>query len=341
MSGAWQQCVDTNTGQPYYWNTASNQVSWDCPPEFSLPPPQLITNISLATPSNPVTSSTASTSSSTVNPGLSSLVSGYDSEDSDDGQGDGEESQVPGESEAKDDLIRPVIPKQSEKEKESHSKRNIDEADDILSLIEAEKPPDYAESKAKLPSCKTNSRDTKESVQATSMLALANYEDSDSEPEPGIEAETGTRLDQFGRLVFNPASSSEPAWQTAEQREALLSYRREEEKNRKQAELQSSSGESEGTRRFDNSRPGARKRRLDLPKGKFNKTENLETETENEKQSVNFVPFVKSSSVLPGTIESNQTDNGIQKVEESATETEQSAGNIVRPELVNFKQYWT
>ena len=318
MSGSWQQCLDTKTGQPYYWNTASNQVRWDCPPDFSLPPPQLITNISLATPSNPVTSTT-STTCSTVNPTLSSLVSGYDSEDTDDEEGDGDEF------EAKDD-----VPKQTEKEK--------DEADDILSLIEAEKPPDYAEWKAPLPSssCKPNSRESKESVQATSMLALASYEDSDEETEPGPE----TRLDQYGRLVFNPASSQQEGWQTLEQREALMRYRREEEnnKNYKQAEMQRAGGERESARRWDNSIPGSRKRRLDLPKGKFNKTENLETDTESEKQSVNFVPFVKSTTVLPGTMESNQTDNGIQKVEESATETEQSAGNSL--ELVNFKHYW-
>ena len=347
MSGTWQQCLDTNTGQPYYWNTTSNQVRWDCPPEFSLPPPQLVTNISLATPSTPVTSNTASTTASTtstnntVNPTLSSLVSGYDSEDSDDEEGDDKESREPEGSEAKDDFIGPVIPKQPEKEKDSDSKRNVGEPDDILSLIEAEKPPDYADSRARLPSCKTNSREAKESGPATSMLALADYEDSDEETEE-TKAESGTRLDQYGRLVFNPASRSEPEWQTAEQREALLRYRLEEQRSlsSRQAERQlSASGESENVRRFDNSRPGNRKRRLDLPKGKFNKTENLETES--EKQSGNFVPFVKSSSVLPGTIplESHQTNNGVQKVEESpATETEQSAGNS--SELVNFKQYW-
>ena len=338
MSGSWQQCLDTNTGQPYYWNTASNQVSWDCPPEFSLPPPQLVTNISLATPSNPVTSTTSSsstTTSNTVNPTLSSLVSGYDSEDSDDDENGDKESQVPGGSEAKDNFTGPVLPKQSEKEKDSG--RNVGEADDILSLIEAEKPPDYADSKAKLPSCKTNSRETKESVQATSMLALANYDDSDEE----TEAESGTRLDQYGRLVFKPASRTEPEWQTVEQREALLRYRLELEEQSRNKAGRASSGQTEAdsVRRFDNSRPGARKRRLDLPKGKFNKTENLETEAESEKQAVNFVPFVKSSSVLPGTIESHPTNNGVQKVEESAaTETEQSAGNS--SELVNFEQYW-
>ena len=351
MSGLWQQCLDTNTGQPYYWNTASNQVSWDCPPEFSLPPPQLVTNISLATPSNPVTSTstssastTSNTTSNTVNPTLSSLVSGYDSEDSDDDENGDKESQVPGGSEAKDDFIGPVIPKQTEKEKDS--KRNVGEADDILSLIEAEKPPDYADSKAKLPSCKTNSRETKESVQATSMLALANYDDSDEETEaearPSVSVESGTRLDQYGRLVFNPASQAEPEWQTAEQREALLRYRLEEQRSLRADRPSSGETEADGgssVRRFDNSRPGSRKRRLDLPKGKFNKTENLENlETETEKQAVNFVPFVKSSSVLPGTIESHPTNNGVEKVEESAaTETEQSAGNS--SELVNFEQY--
>jgi len=259
--------------------------------------------------------------------GLKRAYAARDAEDSDDEEGDDKESREPEGSEAKDDFIGPVIPKQPEKEKDSDSKRNVGEPDDILSLIEAEKPPDYADSRARLPSCKTNSREAKESGPATSMLALADYDDSDEETEPSVES--GTRLDQYGRLVFNPASRSEPEWQTAEQREALLRYRLEEQRSlsSRQAERQlSASGESENVRRFDNSRPGNRKRRLDLPKGKFNKTENLETES--EKQSGNFVPFVKSSSVLPGTIplESHQTNNGVQKVEESpATETEQSA----------------
>ena len=68
----WQQCYDQTSGYPYYWNTATNQVvagvpgdctdwaaqvRWDCPPELrqewqpplppSLPPPSLLTQVSM------------------------------------------------------------------------------------------------------------------------------------------------------------------------------------------------------------------------------------------------------------------------------------------------------
>ena len=30
---AWRECVDTNTGYPYYWNTKTNEVVWEEPAE--------------------------------------------------------------------------------------------------------------------------------------------------------------------------------------------------------------------------------------------------------------------------------------------------------------------
>ena len=32
-STAWRECVDTNTGYPYYWNTKTNEVVWEEPAE--------------------------------------------------------------------------------------------------------------------------------------------------------------------------------------------------------------------------------------------------------------------------------------------------------------------
>lgn len=31
----WQQLTDEKTNYPYYWNTKTNAVVWDMPPEFS------------------------------------------------------------------------------------------------------------------------------------------------------------------------------------------------------------------------------------------------------------------------------------------------------------------
>ena len=53
---------------------------------------------------------------------------------------------------------------------------------------------------------------------------------------------------------------------------------------------------------MDNSIPVSRKRRLDLPSGKFNKSNFNEINEESENKSLNFVPFVKSSTVLLGSI---------------------------------------
>jgi len=319
MSGSWQECMDSATGQPYYWNTVSNQVRWDCPP--NLPPPQLVTNISLATPASMTRESSPAL--------LSSLVSGYDSEDSDNEQAEDKQPEAP---EAKDDFIGPVIPKPPDKEREVPEKKTVEEADDILSLIEAEKPPDYTGiAQAKLPSCKSGRRKTSGQPQPRSMLSLANYDDSDSEAETEADKRV-TRLDQFGRLVFNQTENCESDWQTEEQRQALLSYRREEQTNLRNNKVQAAKS-PENVRRFDNSIPGSRKRRLDLPKGKFNKMENSvteEEEAESKKQEVKPVPFVKSSSILEGTIESKETNNTILKVERTSPEKEEiSATNDV------------
>ena len=322
MSGSWQQCVDQASGQPYYWHTGTDLVSWDCPPELSLPPPQLVTNISLATPATRENS-----------PALppSSLVSGYDSEDSDRDESCDKQPQAT-EIENIENCIGHVLPKPPDKGKEFSGKKSDEEADDILSLIEAEKPPDYSEPKPRLPSCKSNFRESSETHQPRSIVALANYEDSDEEEEEEEEKEdkSVTRLDRFGRMVFSKADSGQQDWQTEEQREALLSYRREELKNESSKKTERPDA-VENLRKFDNSIPGHRKRRLDLPGGKFNKTENLrsgeEDTEESQKPELKYVPFVKSSSILEGAIEGNESNNEIQKVDKTAPEIEEIAGN--------------
>ena len=310
MSGSWQQCLDTASGQPYYWNTRTNQVSWECPQEVSLPPPQLLTKISLARPV-----------SREPSPGLppSSLVSGYDSEDSAEDESRDKQS-GPAQAQSEDSHGK-VKQRLSEKD----LKKSSEDRDDILSLIEAEKPPDYSDSRAKLPSCKSNSREPSEAHQPRSLLVLANYDDSDQSEEEGREEvkteKKMTSLDQNGRMVF-----SESDWRTEEQREALLRYRTEEQ--RIDCTKRSERSETDSVRRFDNSIPGSRKRRLDLPKGKFNKTEKArlaaeeEEAEENNKPEMNFVPFVKSSSGLAGTIERDDTNNELQKPDNTPQNTE-------------------
>ena len=310
MSGSWQQCLDTASGQPYYWNTRTNQVSWECPQEVSLPPPQLLTKISLARPVSRETS-----------PGLppSSLVSGYDSEDSAEDESRDKQSGV-AQAQSQDSHG-----KVKQRLNERDLKKSSEDRDDILSLIEAEKPPDYSDSRAKLPSCKSNSREPSEAHQPRSLLVLANYDDSDQSEEEGREEvkteKKMTSLDQNGRMVF-----SESDWRTEEQREALLSYRTEEQ--RIDCAKRSERSETDSVRRFDNSIPGSRKRRLDLPKGKFNKTEKArlaaeeEEAEENNKPEMNFVPFVKSSSGLAGTIERDVTNNELQKPDNTPQNTE-------------------
>ena len=80
--------------------------------------------------------------------------------------------------------------------------------------------------------------------------------------------------------------------------------------------------------RFDNSIPGSRKRRLDLPRGKFNKTDYFSKSQNEESEStqpktMNFVPFVKSSETIPGTIDE---DNDIVETQ-SSNERESEVGN--------------
>ena len=143
------------SGYPYFWNTITNEVRWDCPPEFthvSLPPPGLVTNISLATPvttpteNEPVIKKTTTSSYSVVTTqGIkSSLVSGYDSDDNEEEE---ENTNVEVDSiiakssdvEKSPGFIGPLIPKPDTPERvKSRSKSK--ETDDILSLIEAEKP---------------------------------------------------------------------------------------------------------------------------------------------------------------------------------------------------------
>lgn len=325
---AWQQCHDQGSGYPYYWNTTTNQVRWDCPLEFrqwqislakpppvNLPPPQLVTDVKLASQPEARSNSSSPTPVAT-RPAASALVSGYDSEESeeeDDASVHSDKSQPDhveeaAAVEAQPDFIGPIIPKQSEAENESDpnapdqieppppgsdseendalllkklkeksetlcqmggdidkdvkeiidpeniAKIESDLADDILSQIEAEKPPDYLGQKPLFPSAVAQPTLPpqpsqpplppqpvakplpRRPLQPSSMLQLAcNYgHESDSDTEepdtpirkPGkskLLPVTG-QLDSLGRMVFNQGTSGS-GWQTDEQREALESYK--------------------------------------------------------------------------------------------------------------------
>ena len=140
-----------------------------------------------------------------------------------------------------------VIPKPSSPQK-VESRSDSKDTDDILSLIEAEKPPDYVDhvqdepqdsynvNKVKLPSTKPRSRESSEPKQTNSILQLAcNYDDSDNEDETDQESQPVqnkvTKIDSSGRLVFNPNDDCD--WQTDEQRASLEKYKIENMKTEK------------------------------------------------------------------------------------------------------------
>ena len=256
---AWQECQDNSTGFPYFWNTVTNEVRWECPREFSqyrgrpvgpgqvsLPPPGLVTNISLAQP-QPVTRgrSREATPTSTAPPSVmtsvkSSLVSGYDSDsDSDNNEDDSSDNngKKPSDpNELKEDFIGPVVPSKEKKAEPVKSRSNSKECDDILSLIEAENPPDYVETK---PLILPSTARKESSKPKGSILQLAsNYDDSDQGESDDNSLENGekknlTQLDNYGRLVFGENSESNSDRQTEEQRKALEMYKIEESKNKK------------------------------------------------------------------------------------------------------------
>ena len=263
---AWQQCEDQVSGYPYFWNTITNEVRWDCPPDsvlqwtrgahVSLPPPGLVTNISLATPvttpteNEPVIKKTTTSSYSVVTkPGIkSSLVSGYDSDDNEEEE---ENTNVEVDSiiakssdvEKRPGFIGPLIPKPDTPERVK-SRSNSKETDDILSLIEAEKPPDYIDhvedkpedragvstAKVTLPSAKPRSRESSQPKQTNSILQLAsNYDDSENDDDETLHEikpvqNKVTKIDSSGRLVFN-SNDEDCDWQTDEQRAALEKYK--------------------------------------------------------------------------------------------------------------------
>jgi len=398
------------------------QISLAKPPPASLPPPQLVTDVKLATvPLPEVTKISASPPpvSTPVSvpvtlaptPATSALVSGYGSDSEEENDIDNENTeQLKSEGipepeaeivEAQPDFIGPIIPKiiipESEKEanvevspapgsnseendalllkklkeksetltlmggdidnavKEIIDPENIakiesDLADDILSQIEAEKPPDYLCQQPLFPITVAQPSQPPQPVkpplplprrplQPSSMLQLAcNYgheSDSDTEdpPEPSAHRATGSKLmpvtgqlDSLGRIVFNQGGSG-PGWQTEEQREALESYKAQ-------------SASEERTNGADESRPrekyeavnttGSRKRRLALPGGRFNKADHQsEAEVkakENVKTEFKPMAFIKSSSVIPGTI--NETEKLNVEIE-TKTDNSQENGDSV------------
>ena len=73
---------------------------------------------------------------------------------------------------------------------------------------------------------------------------------------------------------------------------------------------------------------------MDLPRGKFNKADNIEASDTNgteKSATVNFVPFVKSSTGLPGTIE---TSSEAEEVKENIDQQKENQCNeeIKQPE---------
>ena len=251
---AWQECQDSATGFPYFWNTVTNEVRWECPRELSqyqgrpsqvsLPPPGLVTNISLAQPvtrgrSREATpTSTASDPPSVTAPVKSSLVSGYDSDDSDSdnnenlsSQSNGKRPPTPNELRSNENTSEPV-----------KSGSSFYDRDDILSLIEAENPPDYVETKLILPS--TAKKESTKPKGSSSIQQLAsNYDDSDQGEGDENSIENGekqilTQLDKYGRLVFGENSESSGDRQTEEQRKALEMYKIEESQNQRNITLE-------------------------------------------------------------------------------------------------------
>ena len=254
---AWQECQDNSTGFPYFWNTVTNEVRWDCPREFSqyrgrpvgpgqvsLPPPGLVTNISLAQPQSVTRgrsreATPTSTAPASVNTLVkSSLVSGYDSDsndsDSDSSHNNGKKPSDP--NELKEDFIGPVVPSKEKEAEPVKSRSNSKDCDDILSLIEAENPPDYVETR---PVILPSTAKKESSKPKGSILQLAsNYDDSDQAESDDNSLENGekknlTQLDNYGRLVFGENSESNSDRQTEEQRKALEMYKIEESKNKK------------------------------------------------------------------------------------------------------------
>ena len=241
-------------------------MRWECPPEFSqwrgrpggaqasLPPPGLVTNISLAQPvarkaeergrsreATPTSSAPAPASVPTS--AKSSLVSGYDSDDSDESSQDNSETSLDP-NKTKPGFIGPIIPDKEEKLEPDKSRSNSKECEDILSLIEAENPPDYVETKPViLPS--TAKKESSKPKGSSSILQLAsNYDDSDQGESDDNSRENSdkknlTQLDNYGRLVFGKDSESNGDWQTEEQRKALEMYKIEESKNKKNSTSES------------------------------------------------------------------------------------------------------
>lgn len=313
----WQQCHDQSTGYPYYWNTLTNEVRWDCP-QATLAPPGLVTNISLATPQTQTTSTAARHNKQdsdniktkaelkTVK-AKQSLVSGYGSDEDDTEDDPGDEV--------------------------------VDKTDDLLAQIEAEMPPDYEQPEEprnqQLPSISSKVTGSSNAKPTSSILALAtNYDDDSDNEEEEEDGKKVMKIDNYGRMVFNQEDNSD--LQTEEQKQALAKYHIENLKSellRKKNE-----GEVESKReRFDNSIPGSRKRRLDLPGGKFNKTDNFSKDQSNNevRETMMFVPFVKSSIGIAGTIGDNpeaetktphEEDNDVDEVkqEEASKESNES-----------------
>lgn len=170
---AWRQLADRESGFPYYWNTATNQVRWDVPLELvqyrqSITPPPLPTNPPL--PNDPPPSvNGAGPSQSSVGPNETSTGSGQPAaigpqlpphlvsarnihqnpSNVTAPQQPAMSSKPPHTSGAKTSLIAyddsdsETDEKVAEQEPSKISNKEEHTTEDILALLEAEKPPDY------------------------------------------------------------------------------------------------------------------------------------------------------------------------------------------------------
>jgi len=201
---AWRQLADRESGFPYYWNTATNQVRWDVPLELvqyrqSIAPPPLPTNPPLpndpppsANDPGPIPNETSTGSgqpaigpqlpphlvsartafqnpSNVIGPQQPPMPSGaktslisYDDSDSE-----------------TDDKVAEQEPSKISNSKEEHT------TEDILALLEAEKPPDYLASDSSKSTNQTNPMATSSNGVSTTANGVGNQYTSGLAPALG------------------------------------------------------------------------------------------------------------------------------------------------------------
>jgi len=388
----WQECSDVTTGYPYYWNTITNQVVWECPAELvqyraglltlppPLPPPPAFPAAATAAQQQhyPQQQQQSVPVVPTSKGGLSALASGYASESEDEPESDTAEhleadpefigpkiptpqvdtenadgSEVDQEHSSpvyREDSLPPGVEEEQvpelsnghKDEKEGGEENEEMDTGDIMSLLDAEQPPDYQQVTNDVPSTQplmpppppTSQPPQQQQPSLASLLGSYGSDQSDSEEdEEDVEEKnqkavksrlkpvTG-QLDSSGRIMF-PTDGN---WQTAEQLAALNSYKVEEEKSSNAAAASAIATSAQTTATASTAAPtNSRKRRIALPGGKFNKTSEIQTEEPKErlelKDKYPSVAFVKSKTVLPGS--SGKDDEKEERKTESEDKKEQ------------------